>query len=136
MRLVLASLLGGTVFGLGLALSRMVDPAKVLGFLDVAGLWDPTLAFVMAGALAVMVPATVLGQRRQRPLLAETFDRPSKTAIDARLVGGSVLFGAGWGLVGFCPGPAVASLAYGLGASFAFVIAMIAGMGLFRAMER
>ena len=95
----------------------MVDPAKVLGFLDVAGAWDPTLAFVMAGALIVMAPATWWSRRLARPVLAEAFDRPAKTAIDARLVGGALLFGTGWGLVGFCPGPAIASLAYGLAPS-------------------
>ena len=114
----------------------MVDPAKVLGFLDVAGAWDPTLAFVMAGALIVMAPATWWSRRLARPVLAEAFDRPAKTAIDARLVGGALLFGTGWGLVGFCPGPAIASLAYGLAPSLAFVAAMAAGMGIYRFIEK
>jgi uncharacterized membrane protein YedE/YeeE len=136
MHRILVSLVCGTLFGLGLAVSRMVDPAKVLGFLDVAGVWDPTLAFVMAGAVAVMAPAARWSRRLQRPVLAEAFDRPAKTAIDARLIGGALLFGVGWGLVGFCPGPAIASLAYGLAPSLVFVAAMAAGMGIHRLIER
>ncbi|HEX2181672.1 MAG TPA: YeeE/YedE family protein [Rubrobacteraceae bacterium] len=127
---VLAALLSGAIFGLGLAVSGMMNPAKVIGFLDVAGDWDPTLAFVMGGALLVTVPAFRIIPRRQRPVLADGFDLPRKSAVDARLVGGAALFGVGWGLVGFCPGPAVAALATGLTPVFVFVAAMISGMAV------
>jgi uncharacterized protein len=125
---VLAALLSGTVFGLGLAVSGMMNPAKVIGFLDLAGDWDPTLAFVMGGALLVTIPAFRLISHRPRPLLADEFDLPKKTTLDARLVGGAALFGVGWGLVGFCPGPAVAALATGLAPVFVFAAAMLTGM--------
>lgn len=132
---LLVSLLAGLLFGAGLAVSQMVDPAKVLGFLDVgaipAGGWDPSLAFVMAGALAVAAVGFRLAAARARPVCAAAFHMPSRRDIDVRLVAGSVLFGAGWGLVGYCPGPAIASLAYGLGDTVIFVIAMLAGMGLY-----
>ena len=132
---MLANLLAGALFGLGLAVSGMANPEKVLGFLDVAGDWDPTLAFVMGGALLVAAPAFRLIFRRNRPVLAEEFDLPQKTAIDGRLVGGSVLFGIGWGLYGFCPGPAVVALvpalAAGLVPVFAFFVAMLVGMVLY-----
>ncbi len=122
------ALLSGTIFGLGLAVSGMMNPAKVIGFLDVAGDWDPTLAFVMVGALLVTVPAFRLVRNRRRPVLGESFDLPKKSDPDARLVTGAALFGVGWGLVGFCPGPAVAALATGLTPVLAFVAAMLAGM--------
>jgi len=109
----------------------MMNPAKVIGFLDVAGDWDPTLAFVMVGALLVAVPAYRLVPRRGgRPILEEKFSLPEKKAIDAPLLGGSALFGVGWGIVGFCPGPAIAALGTGLLPVFAFVAAMLAGMAL------
>ncbi len=119
-----------SVFGLGLAVSGMMNPARVIGFLDVAGDWDPTLAFVMGGALLVAVPAYRFIPRRGRPLLEEEFSLPEKKAVDAPLVGGSALFGVGWGLVGFCPGPAIAALGTGFVPVFAFVAAMFAGMAL------
>ena len=125
-----AALASGLVFGLGLAVSGMMNPAKVIGFLDVAGDWDPTLAFVMGGALLVAVPAYRFIPKRERPVLEEEFSLPEKKAIDAPLVGGSALFGVGWGLVGFCPGPAIAALGTGLVPVFAFVAAMLAGMAL------
>jgi len=125
-----AALASGLVFGLGLAVSGMMDPARVIGFLDVAGDWDPTLAFVMGGALLVAVPAYRFIPRRGRPLLEEEFSLPEKKAIDTPLVGGSALFGVGWGLVGFCPGPAIAALGTGFVPVFAFVAAMLAGMAL------
>ncbi|MDQ3376124.1 MAG: YeeE/YedE family protein [Actinomycetota bacterium] len=125
-----AALASGLVFGLGLAVSGMMDPARVIGFLDVAGDWDPTLAFVMGGALLVAVPAYRFIPRRGRPLLEEEFSLPEKKAVDAPLVGGSALFGVGWGLVGFCPGPAIAALGTGFVPVFAFVAAMLAGMAL------
>ena len=131
LRLAVA-LFSGALFGLGLAVSGMANPAKVIGFLDLAGDWDPTLALVMGGAILVVGPAFGLIFRRRRPVLAENFDLPAKKEVDARLLGGSALFGVGWGLSGFCPGPAVVALVPALAAGivpvFAFVAAMIAGM--------
>ncbi|MCA1730401.1 MAG: YeeE/YedE family protein [Actinobacteria bacterium] len=129
---MLVNLFAGALFGLGLAVSGMVDPAKVIGFLDVAGEWDPTLVFVMGGALLVTIPAFRLIFKRQRPVLADDFELPTKKDLDARLLGGSALFGVGWGLSGFCPGPAVTALATGLTPVFAFVVAMIAGMAIYK----
>ncbi len=129
---LLASLGAGTVFGLGLAISQMVNPAKVLGFLDIAGNWDPSLAIVLAAALAVTSVSFRVVLRRPGPLLAPAFDVPARTAIDTRLVAGAALFGLGWGLIGLCPGPAIASLAYGLEQPVYFVVAMMAGLGLAR----
>ena len=126
----LAALFSGTLFGLGLAVSGMTNPAKVIGFLDVAGGWDPTLAFVMGGALLVTIPAFRLILGRPRPILGGDFALPKGSALDARLLGGAALFGVGWGLSGFCPGPAVAALVTGLTPVFAFVAAMMAGMVL------
>jgi uncharacterized membrane protein YedE/YeeE len=131
MRLLVA-LFSGVLFGLGLVVSGMVNPAKVLGFLDVAGDWDPTLAFVMGGTLLVAVPAFRVILKRPRPVLAEEFDLPAKKDLDARLLAGSALFGVGWGLAGFCPGPAVTALASGLAPAFVFVAAMVAGMALYK----
>ena len=125
------ALFTGMLFSLGLAISGMMNPAKVVGFLDVAGRWDPTLAFVMGGALLVTVPAFRLILGRQRPILAVRFALPIESALDGRLVGGAALFGVGWGLSGFCPGPAVAALVTGLTPVFAFVVAMMAGMVLY-----
>ena len=124
----LVALFAGALFGLGLAVSGMMNPAKVVGFLDFAGGWDPTLAFVMGGALLVSIPAFRLILGRQRPILAGGFELPTRSALDARLLGGAALFGVGWGLSGFCPGPAVAALVTGLAPVFAFVAAMMAGM--------
>ncbi len=129
---MLVNLFAGALFGLGLAVSGMVDPAKVIGFLDVAGDWDPTLAFVMGGALLVTIPAFRLIFKRPRPVLADEFELPTKKDLDARLLGGSALFGVGWGLSGFCPGPAVTALATGLTPVFAFVVAMLAGMAIYK----
>jgi uncharacterized membrane protein YedE/YeeE len=122
----------GLVFGLGLLLSGMSDPAKVLNFLDLAGIasdtWDPSLAFVMAGAVAVTFVgyAWVLG--RPRPLLGETFHLPAKQELDLRIILGPAIFGVGWGLAGFCPGPAFTALGFGSSAAVMFVTAMIVGM--------
>lgn len=126
------ALLSGALFALGLAISGMVDPAKIIGFLDIAGDWDPTLAFVMGGALLVTIPAFRLILKRSRPVLADNFSLPTKKDLDTRLLGGAVLFGIGWGLSGFCPGPAVTALASGLSPVFAFVAAMITGMALYK----
>ncbi len=128
---ILAALAAGVLFGLGLVLSGMVNPAKVLGFLDVAGDWDPSLAFVMAGAIPVAAIGFALGRRRAAPLCAPGFSPPAKTALDARLIGGAVLFGLGWGLAGFCPGPALAALGFGGWKIALFVAAMLAGMAAF-----
>lgn len=130
----LTALLAGAIFGVGLAVSGMMNPAKVLGFLDVAGDWDPTLAFVMGGALLVTVPAFRGILKRPRPVLNSGFDLPAKSTLDGRLLGGSAIFGVGWGLSGFCPGPAVAAFLPALWSGFvpvlAFVGAMVAGMAL------
>ncbi len=128
---ILVALFAGALFGLGLAVSGMMNPHKVIGFLDIAGDWDPTLMFVMGGALLVTIPAFRVILKRPRPLLADGFALPTKSVLDARLLGGAGLFGVGWGLSGFCPGPAVAALATGLAPVFAFVAAMVAGMALY-----
>ena len=131
-----ASLFSGLVFGIGLIVSGMADPAKVLGFLDLAGAWDPSLALVMAGAIAVGALAFFIGGRRTLSLLGAKMNLPSARQIDRRLVGGSLLFGIGWGVAGFCPGPALVALGMGQAKAAVFVLAMIAGMLLFEALER
>lgn len=128
----LAALLSGTVFGLGLGVAQMIDPLKVLGFLDLAGAWDPSLLFVLGAAVAVAAAGFALLRRRPGPVLGGTFHPPSSTAIDARLVAGSVLFGAGWGLGGYCPGPAIASLGFANPEALWFVPALLLGTGLGR----
>ncbi len=133
---IVTSLLAGLVFGLGLILSGMADPAKVLGFLDLAGAWDPSLALVMAGAIAVGLVAFTLAKRRTRSLLGLQMRLPQGSTIDRRLVIGSLLFGVGWGVAGFCPGPALVALGMGETKALVFVIAMLAGMGLFELLER
>ena len=139
MRLPLIALAAGLLFGAGLAVSGMHDPAKVLGFLDVAAIasggWDPSLAFVMAGGLAVTLPAFWYARRRKAPLAAPAFQTPTATAIDKRLMLGALLFGGGWGLVGYCPGPALAALAFGATGTILFALAMVAGMALARLVE-
>jgi uncharacterized membrane protein YedE/YeeE len=123
------ALVAGAIFGFGLSLSGMVDPARVLGFLDVAsGLWDPSLIFVLGGAVFVAVPGVLLQRRMAKPALDRQFHLPSKTAIDKEVLIGSAIFGIGWGLGGFCPGPAISALATGALPAFLFVIAMAAGM--------
>jgi len=129
---MLVNLFAGTLFGLGLAISGMVNPAKVIGFLDFAGDWDPTLAFAFAGALLVAIPAFRFILRRRHPVLADDFDLPTKKVVDGRLLGGAALFGIGWGLAGFCPGPAVTALASGLLPVFVFVASMVAGMAMYK----
>ena len=123
-----ASLLSGLVFGLGLTISGMVDPAKVMNFLDVAGTWDPSLAFVMGSAVVVTFIGYRLAFAGGRPLFDTRFFVPAASAIDANLVAGAALFGIGWGLVGFCPGPAISSLALGGTGPYVFVAAMLAGL--------
>lgn len=129
-------LAAGFLFGLGLAVSGMIDPAKVLGFLDITGRWDPSLAFVMGGALAVAGPGLRLVSRRRQPLDGGTFVLPRHGGIDAPILIGAAVFGVGWGLVGFCPGPAVASLVFGLPKALLFVAAMAAGMWLYQVAGR
>jgi uncharacterized membrane protein YedE/YeeE len=130
MRAVVA-LACGTLFGAGLTLAGMTDPARVIGFLDITGDWDPSLAFVMAGALAVALPMFQWALRRQaRPVLAPRQYLPERTEIDRDLVVGALLFGVGWGIAGLCPGPAIAGLGSGQPELFAFVLAMAAGVGV------
>ena len=128
MNAVLASFGAGVVFALGLGLAGMTQPAKVFGFLNVFGTWDPSLAFVMGGAIAVHAVAVRLAAGRPAPILAERFSGPTRTAIDGRLLGGAALFGVGWGLGGYCPGPAIVSLASLDLAPIVVVVGMIAGM--------
>lgn len=132
----LSALLAGLVFGIGLILSGMTNPAKVLGFLDLAGAWDPSLLFVMGGALLVAAPAYAIGMRRRRTLMDEPLNLSTASVIDRRLVLGSLAFGAGWGIAGYCPGPAVASLALGGWKPLLFFGAMLAGMGIYELIER
>ncbi|WP_288585797.1 YeeE/YedE family protein [uncultured Methylobacterium sp.] len=129
---LLAALASGLLFGLGLALSGMMDPHRVLGFLDFAGAWDPSLAFVLAGAVGVSALGTLAMTRMARPILAPTFAVPTNRRVDARLIAGATVFGIGWGLAGFCPGPALAGLALGLPEAGVFAAAMLAGMALYR----
>jgi uncharacterized protein len=126
----------GLVFGLGLLVSRMADPAKVLGFLDVAGDWDPSLALVMAGAIAVGAIGFALARRRPTALLGGPMRLPVARQIDRRLVVGSAMFGMGWGLAGFCPGPALTAVGMGQPKALLFVLAMLAGMGIYEYLER
>ena len=121
----------GLLFGLGLCLSGMTNPMKVLGFLDLAGPWDPSLAFVIGGAAVVAFFAFRVAKRRGRTLSGAPLDLPTSTAIDGRLIGGSLLFGVGWGLAGLCPGPAVTDIGFLDGRAALFVVAMIAGMAVF-----
>lgn len=134
--LMLASLLAGFVFGLGLIVSSMVDPAKILGFLDVAGRWDPSLALVMVGAVGVGLVAFSLARRRTMSLLGAEIRLPSAREIDRRLVIGSLTFGVGWGIAGFCPGPALVALGMGKVKALVFVAFMLAGMALFEWLEK
>ncbi len=124
---IIAALICGLLFGMGLAIAQMINPAKVIGFLDIAGNWDPSLAFVMMGALTVMTSARFLILKRQTPILETSFHLPERSEIDRKLILGAVLFGMGWGIGGFCPGPALASLGIANGKLFFFVGAMLAG---------
>ena len=136
MKAFLAALFAGLLFGVGLIVSGMNNPAKVLGFLDLAGLWDPSLAFVMGGALMVGLVAFHFAARLQKPLLGDAMRLPTANRIDRRLVVGALTFGAGWGLAGYCPGPALASLAVGGLKPLLFGVAMLAGMVAFEMLER
>lgn len=132
MRNTLPGLLVGILFGAGLTLSGMVDPARVRGFLDVAGEWDPTLACVLAAALLPSAAAYLISRRMRRPLMAEEFCIPQNREIEPRLIAGAALFGIGWGLVGLCPGPAIAGLVFGRWQIWIFVAALVVGMALQR----
>ena len=135
-RRLIVPLGSGALFGAGLALGGMTDPARVRGFLDLFGAWDPTLAFVMGGAVLVMAIAWRVQPRMARPLFADTFALPDRSDLTARLIGGSALFGVGWGIAGLCPGPAIAALVIEPVSAGVFVAAMLAGMGLVRLTER
>ena len=133
---ILTALLAGLVFGIGLIVSGMANPAKVLGFLDLAGQWDPSLAFVMGGAVAVGSIAFLLARRRTLSLIGLEMRLPTDRHVDRRLIVGSAIFGIGWGIAGFCPGPALVALGMGEAKAIAFVVAMLLGMGLFELLER
>ncbi|PXW77529.1 hypothetical protein C7451_10422 [Blastomonas natatoria] len=135
MRRIIVPLAAGTIFGAGLTVGGMTDPARVRGFLDLFGDWDPTLAFVMGGAVLVMALAWMMQRRMQRPVFAERFSLPDRNDLTPRLVGGSALFGIGWGIAGLCPGPGFAALAIAPGSAAIFVAAMLAGMLVVRLME-
>ncbi|HKU85934.1 MAG TPA: DUF6691 family protein [Casimicrobiaceae bacterium] len=132
----IAAFVSALVFGLGLIVSGMFNPSKVLGFLDVAGAWDPSLAFVMAGAVTVAAVAFRFAARRKVSLLGAPMQFPAGRRIDRRLIVGSTLFGVGWGIAGFCPGPALVALGMGENKALVFTIAMLAGMGAFALLER
>lgn len=136
MTTIFTSLLAGLLFGLGLIVSGMANPAKVLGFLDLAGAWDPSLGFVMAGAIAVAAIAFAGAKKRTMSFLGSTMKLPDSRDIDRRLVIGSVLFGIGWGVAGFCPGPGLVALGMGEIKALVFVGAMLAGIGIFELIER
>jgi uncharacterized protein len=132
----ISAFFSGLVFGLGLLVSGMANPDKVLSFLDIAGAWDPSLAFVMAGAIAVGLIAFTLIKGRTHSLLGEPLRLPVKTDLDRRLILGSLGFGVGWGLAGFCPGPALVALGAGAPKAAVFVAAMLAGMAIYEALEK
>jgi uncharacterized membrane protein YedE/YeeE len=133
---LLISALAGLVFGLGLLISGMANPAKVQNFLDLAGIWDPSLLFVMGGAVAVTFVGYRFVLRRQSPILAGRFRLPTRKDIDPRLIAGAALFGVGWGLSGFCPGPAITSLALLAKGTLVFVPSMLAGIFLARVLAQ
>ena len=132
---VLTSLLTGLVFGLGLIVSGMANPAKVLGFLDVGGAWDPSLALVIAGAIAVGFAAFFFAKKRTLSLLGAEMKLPTASPIDRRLMMGSALFGIGWGIAGFCPGPGLVALGMGESKALVFVAAMLVGMAVYELLE-
>lgn len=125
----------GVLFGLGLLLAGMADPSKVLAFLDLTGAWDPSLALVMVAAIGVAALPMTLARRRRRALLGGAMQLPTRRDLDARLIGGSLVFGVGWGIAGICPGPALAILLSGHWQALLFVAAMLAGMLIFTALE-
>lgn len=132
----LIALISGLIFGFGLIVSGMTDPAKVLGFLDLAGAWDPSLALVMGGAIAVGLVAFTVARKRSSSLLGRPMQLPTARHIDKRLIGGSLTFGIGWGLAGICPGPALVLVGEGVSQGVIFMLALLAGMSLFEFFER
>lgn len=132
MRQLLIALVTGALFGAGLAVSDMVNPARVLAFLDIFGAWDPALAFVMVGAIVPSAIAYMVSHRLRQPLLDQRFFIPENRIIDRRLIAGAAIFGAGWGLVGYCPGPAIAGVSFGDWQPIVFIVAMLAGMWIHR----
>lgn len=136
MRMVLSALLAGAVFGVGLALSGMVDPNKVVNFLDITGNWDPSLMFVLGGAVITTTIAYRFIFAKGKPLFDEDFHLPTLLTMDGKLLGGSVLFGIGWGLIGYCPGPAVASIGFRPDEPLIVVVSMLAGMLLYRTLSK
>ena len=132
----ITALLAGLLFGIGLMVSGMANPAKVQGFLDLAGQWDPSLAFVMVGAIAIGSLAFLIAKRRKRSFLGLSVQLPASTTVTPRLVLGSAAFGIGWGLAGFCPGPTLVALGAGYPKAVCFVAAMLAGMVVFEVIER
>jgi uncharacterized membrane protein YedE/YeeE len=132
----LTALLSGLLFGVGLMVSGMANPAKVLGFLDIAGRWDPSLAFVMVGAIAIGAIAFAFATRLKKSLLGLPMQIPGSSSVTLRLILGSAVFGVGWGLAGFCPGPALVALGAGFPKAWGFVAAMLAGMAVFELLER
>lgn len=136
MKSAIASLFAGLLFGLGLIVSGMANPEKVLGFLDIAGLWDPSLAFVMGGAIIVGLLAFTVARKRTLSFLGFSMKVPRHSHIDKRLVIGGLLFGIGWGIAGFCPGPGLVALGAGEIKAIVFVASMVAGMGIFELAER
>ena len=135
MRRILSGLIVGILFGAGLALSDMINPARVLAFLDITGQWDPTLAYVMGGALVPSAIGYWAVRSMARPIMAEEFCIPQNRNLDRNLLAGAALFGAGWGLVGLCPGPAIAGLAFGLWQLWLFTVAMLIGMIIHRVLS-
>lgn len=136
MKSIVISFLAGGLFAAGLALSGMTSPEKVIGFLDVSGRWDPSLAFAMVGAIGVYLPLQWVVRRRRAPLLAQRFALPEETPIDTRLLVGAATFGIGWGLVGYCPAPAIASLATGSWSALLFVGGMLGGLAIYEVARR
>lgn len=136
MKYSIAAFVSGLIFGLGLILSGMANPEKVLGFLDLAGLWDPSLAFVMGGAILVGLFAFTFARKRTLSFLGFDMKLPANTRVDQRLVVGSLLFGVGWGIAGFCPGPGLVALGAGEVKAAVFVAAMLAGMTMYEVIER
>lgn len=132
---IFMALLAGLIFGIGLIISGMANPAKVMGFLDLRGSWDPSLAFVMGGAICVGLVAFSAAARRSKTLLGDVLRLPQTKHIDRRLILGGLAFGVGWGLAGYCPGPAVATLVMGNSKTIIFVTAMVLGMAIFELLE-
>jgi uncharacterized protein len=127
----IAALVAGLIFGVGLTISQMIAPAKIIGFLDLFGSWDPSLIFVMAAAVPVTAAGYALARQRSAPLFAPAFQWPTRTDFDAGALAGGTLFGVGWGLSGYCPGPAIAGLGLGYAGTWVFVVAMLCGMAAY-----